>query len=588
MPWLVWTAPWALLGLVAVPVLVAIYWLRFRYRPVPVSTLLFWRDVPELREAGIRWERLHLPLLFFLELLVILLLVGAALGLHVLMPDRSRPLIVILDDSLSMQAGQPSARQQAEQALRELLRQHRFAAVRLLLAGPTPQWLGHAVQDVREVESLLRHWQCLEPTAALDRALATAREWGGREALLLVLTDAPPEVADAQASFQWWAFGSAQTNLAITHAVRTATPERDRMVLEVANFSTETQSTTLSLRWADNVLQSTPLTLLPGESQTLHYTVPAQASVIEASLPQDALEWDNRVWLVHHTKPTVRVHVEVSQARLRSALEKALQAAGQTVFDRSEPHVLITDNPARRPTETTWLVQLVLEKEGEAFTGPFLLDQQHPLCEGLSLLDVIWGSRRDRLEGIPIITVADIPLVTETVHGWERRHLRLRLIPELTTWPRSPDWPIFWANLVHWRRSEFPGPATVHARLGDVLRMRSGRHTDTSSGESFVRCRFPDGREERFVVRNRQAFVPLRQLGVHEILVGEQTWLVAVNMSNRAESDLRSRASGRWGQWHNEEILRQDYRDLTWVFLLAALAVLLLHGWLAHRSGSSS
>jgi hypothetical protein len=72
---LVWTTPWALAGLAAVPVLVAIYWLRFRYRLRPVSTLLFWRDIPELRDAGVRWQKLHLPWLFFLELLALVTIV---------------------------------------------------------------------------------------------------------------------------------------------------------------------------------------------------------------------------------------------------------------------------------------------------------------------------------------------------------------------------------------------------------------------------------------------------------------------------------------------------------------------------------
>lgn len=584
---LLWTTPWAFAGLVAIPALLAIYWLRFRYRPQPVSSLLFWRDIPESRDAGIRWQKLQLPLLFFLELLAMLALVGAALGLRVLLPERSRPLIVILDDSLSMQAGRPSARERAERELRDLLRHRRFASVRLLLAGPTPQWLGQAVTNLGELEPMLALWRCRQPSAAIGRALSTAREWGGREALLLVLTDTPPKDPIEAGTLQWWAFGQAHANLAFVHAVRTAGSERDHVVLEIANFSEQAATVTLTLRLAGSVEQVNTITIQPGETQSLHYTVPPQIAVVEAILPEDALEADNQVWLVRHSPPPVHVAIEVGHAKLGPILEKALRAAGKTVFDSSQPDLLITDNPNRRASNQTWLVQLVLEKDGEAFTGPFLLDRRHPLCEGLSLQDVIWGARRELLEGTPLVTVGDVPLISEAVRGGNRRHLRIRLVPELTTWWRSPDWPIFWANLVYWRRSELPGPETAHGRLGEVLRVRAERIGSSSEGAdnpSSVQCRLPDGTEERHALQGGWAYIPLQHLGVHEIIAGEQRWPLAVNMVNRAESELRQCRSGRWGEWRDEEILRRDYRDISWGFLLVALAVLAFHGWLVWRT----
>ncbi|MCS7015502.1 MAG: BatA domain-containing protein [Gemmatales bacterium] len=585
MPWLVWTTPWALLGLAAIPALVAIYWLRLRYRPQPVSTLLFWRHIPEMRDAGARWRELQLPLLFFLELLVLLALVAAALGVHALLSDRARPLVVILDDSLSMQAGQPSAREEAEKALRQLLQHHSFSSLRFLLAGTTPQRLGHAFREVSELEGILSAWQCREPTAVLDRAIVAAREWAGADALLLVLTDEPPK-DDPGNSLQWWAFGSAQSNLAITHAVRTATAEGDRLVIEVANFSSQPQNASLILRLADTVLQTIPISLQPGETQTLHYTLSPQSELLEVLLPDDALLLDNHVWLMHTKQGPVCTHIEVAHPQLRTALEKALRATSLTVSDRAHPHLLITDRSDRRPNVTTWLVEMIVEREGEALTGPFLLDQQHPLCEGLSLRDVVWGAGRAPIEGIPIISVGSIPVLTETVRGWDRRHLRVRLVPELSTWPRSPDWPIFWANVVHWRRSHLPGPERVNARLGEVLRVRTTPLSASSSQntEDFVLCRLPTGVEEKFPVRQSEAFIPLRHLGAHEIVLAGQRWPVAVNMLHRSESDLRSRATGRWGHWVTDDVMRQDYRNLSSFFLLAALAVLLLHGWLVYRS----
>lgn len=620
MPPLVWTTPWALAGLAAIPALVAIYWLRFRYRPQPVSTLMFWRDIAEVRDAGIRWQKLQLPLLFFLELLAMLALVSAAGGLHVLLPEHTRPLVVILDDSLSMQAGQPSAREQAERELRELLRQRRFASVRLLLAGTTPQWLGEAVRDPHALDPMLAQWQCLQPAATLERALALAREYGGREALVLVLTDSAPVRPPEGGWLQWWAFGSANKNLAIVHALRTAGAERDRLVLEVANFASEPAPATLTMRSGQTILQTTSLSLEAGETQTLHYTVPSQAEVIEAVLAHgeltpttpggpggltpsaldDALALDNPVWLVRADTPAVRIRLDVAHAGLVSALEKALRAAGPVVFDDATPHLWITDSPSARPSGSSWLMQLLLEKDGEAFTGPYFLDRQHPLCEGLSLQDVVWGARREPIPGTPILSVGDVPLLTEILRGLNRRQFCLRVIPKLSNLTRTPDWPIFWANLVDWRRRELPGPDTVMARIGETVRVRCEitasrtergepspvQHAAPTPAVPVVTCRWPNGGERHYAVHQGVAWIELRQLGLHEIRFQQQRWTVAVNMLQRSESDLRKCSTGRFGQWVSEEILRRYYYDTGWAFLLLAIGLLLVHGWLVWRMES--
>ncbi|MEM7582312.1 MAG: BatA domain-containing protein [Acidobacteriota bacterium] len=49
--------PWAFVGLLALPALVAIYWLRQRSRRLVVSSLMLWRDQLPSRASGRRRER---------------------------------------------------------------------------------------------------------------------------------------------------------------------------------------------------------------------------------------------------------------------------------------------------------------------------------------------------------------------------------------------------------------------------------------------------------------------------------------------------------------------------------------------------
>ena len=102
--------PLALLGLAGVPALVVIYLMHNRFRRLPVSSLLLWQDQRRIRQGGSRVQRLRTPLLFFLELLVLLLLTAAAVGPRRLVQRAYRPLTVVVDDSASMSAASPRAR----------------------------------------------------------------------------------------------------------------------------------------------------------------------------------------------------------------------------------------------------------------------------------------------------------------------------------------------------------------------------------------------------------------------------------------------------------------------------------------------
>src|SRR5579863_9743571 len=98
------TYPLALLALASLPALAAIYILRNRFRRRQVSSLVLWRFQVQSKAGGVKIQRLQLPLLFFLELLALLLLVVAATGPQWKLPQSARPLIVVLDDSFAMRA----------------------------------------------------------------------------------------------------------------------------------------------------------------------------------------------------------------------------------------------------------------------------------------------------------------------------------------------------------------------------------------------------------------------------------------------------------------------------------------------------
>src|ERR1043166_4312997 len=135
------TYPLALAALASLPALAAIYILRHRFRRRRVASLMLWRFQVQSKEGGARVHRLQLPLLFFIELLALLLLVVAATGPHWKLPRSTRPLVIVLDDSFSMRAadGGVTARQRAREYLQQLYGFQPPPSTRLLLAGAEPR-----------------------------------------------------------------------------------------------------------------------------------------------------------------------------------------------------------------------------------------------------------------------------------------------------------------------------------------------------------------------------------------------------------------------------------------------------------------
>jgi hypothetical protein len=588
------THPLALAALaVGVPALVAIYWLRNRFRRRVVSSLMLWVDAREARAGGTRLHRLQTPLLFLLELAAILLLVFAAADPQVRATQGTRPLVVVLDDSFSMRAGgEDSPRGRALVALREELRARPPYSIRFVLAGERPQVLGEPVKTLREAERLLAGWTCGAPTSRLEQALTLAADVGGELALLLVVTDrAPAEGTVAERGrLCWWAFGKPLANVAFVNAARTAREEGERCLFEIANFADEESRTQLRIETADGgSIQRAELRLAPGETRRIVLPLKPGTPAVRAVLGDDALAIDNEVILQPAPRRALRVQLAVGDRGLRAPLEKAIRAARFATVTGRRPHLIFTDGTADPDAgEEAWPVFLVRENDALAYTGPFVMDRAHPLTDGLSLRGVIWAAGKGQaLEGAPVIMAGNVPLlsVRETlpVEGEERtegrQEARLRLRPDLSTLTQAPDWPALVWNLLAWRAAALPGLDRSNVRLGERVALTFATPVEK------VRVAVP-GRPPRDVpVKGKRLTLRADEPGTYEILDGAQRYAFSANVQHPDESDLRGCVGGQWGEWLDETTLRLEYRSVAWLLLLLALGVLALHWFLVARAG---
>jgi len=589
----VFTFPFAFIALLAVPALIAIYWLRNQARERRVSSLLLWLDERRMWEGGRRIHRLQTPLLFFLEMLAILSLVTAAAGPMMRAGESGRPLVVVLDDSFSMLAGANkggdagSARYRAIRAIESELKSNRYEPVRFALAGESPQLLGEAANNTDQAVKLLQNWRCGAPAAKLEEAIAFAFELGGPRARVLAVTDHAPQQELSDSRLQWWSFGSSQRNFAFVNATRTLRDDEDRILLEIANLSSSSGSTTLSVESSElNNPQSAivhkqwpqSIALGAGETRRVLLTLKPGAPALRARLSDDALLVDNEVTLAPEPGGNVSVDLRVRDAAMRALIEKAVSLSPNASLGASKPDLVITDeSDATIEGAEAWALQIISEKDAASFLGPFVIDRSHPLSEGLSLGGVVWGGGKSRqMAGTPVVNAGDVPLLTDLERAG-RHELRLRLRPDLSTLQESPNWPILIWNLINWRAQAAPGLRQTNLRLGGDATLT------VESGVESVSVVDPRRVARQLPVHDKTVLIKADTAGVYEISANQNKYLFAANALRREESDLTQAASGRWGNWANATALQWEYLSVAWALLLLALIALAVHAWLISR-----
>ncbi len=609
------TYPLAMLALAAVPALAAIYILRNRFRRRQVSSLLLWRFHVQSKSGGAKVHRLQLPLIFFLELLALLLLVVAATGPHWQLPQSTRPLIVVLDDSFSMRAVRDgvSAQTRAKIFLEKLFRHQPPPSTRLILAGAETRSLGSTAKSWREVDELLSQWKCWSPDGAIDSAITLATELGRQQANILVLTDhKPAEEKISNQRLEWHAFGLPLDNFAIVNASRTAFGEQDRCLLEVANFSSGPRSTKLMIgtpvsdparletqphRAGSETGVPTLITLGAHESQRLVFNIPSSAPSLRAVLEADSLAEDNEVQLLPPIRKHVRVQVALTNENLSALVSRTLDATGLRAAISDNPELVISESggvvgqasrlsssdtnaTGKMPVPLPWSLRWSSAGATNAYTGPFIVDNSHPLADGIALEGVVWAAAAvtNSPGEVPVILAGNTPLLTTREDALGRRHLTLNLNTGLSTLQNTPDWPILFWNILSWRIAEMPGLKESNTRLGAEVNLKT---TDEA-----VTVTQPDGVKKFFPKTGGELALETPVPGIYSVVVGQAsslsmtTNIFSVNAIAADESDLSACISSQWGRWGDDNERRMEDTSAVWIFGLLALGLLTTHLYL--------
>jgi Ca-activated chloride channel homolog len=317
------TTPLALLGLLFVPAVVAMYLLKLRREERVVPSTLLWQRLVADVEANAPWQRLRRSLLFLLQLLLVLIFVLLAARPFIERPaGLARDIVLVVDTSASMGATDltpdrlSAAKEAALNALRDLPAGGKVSVVE---AGRTARIVAAGSSDLGRIRLAI---ESIRPTTAagdLSDALELASELASQsgDAEVLIATDAaltsvPTTAVDAKVRVLRVGSERGSRNQAIVAlAVRTAPSGVTRSVfVSMANLDVEGAMRRLEV-WGDGLLLEARDVRMGAQQRAdviiddvelgvgvVEVRLVAGEGSSDAATPPDQLAADDRAWAI--------------------------------------------------------------------------------------------------------------------------------------------------------------------------------------------------------------------------------------------------------------------------------------------------
>lgn len=577
--------PWGLLGLLAIPAIIAIHLFRRRFHPRPVTGLFLYGPTVRTVAAGRKRQQLLWRTSLLMELLAALALTWYLSDPHLDERQQSRHVVVVLDSRWRVAAN--TAVGSVDAALRALTAQ-RIAAlhpedrVTLVTSGAAPVVTSGPAARPAEALAKLDAWRPQQPWHDLEGALTLGRSLADQGATVLLVSDRPPQTAIPGIALL--TAGQALATVGVADARWYDDADGRRVVARIlAQGAAATRR--LELRLGERVVSAQDLRLVDGVPTTVVFPLPSDIvdTVSVALLGEDPLPTDDFIPLIPPPPSVVLARLaDDPQAPLTKHLRRALGVV---------PGVRIVEDPltaahlhlgnAGTPRAGTWSLRFVAG-EAKPVLGPFLTRRGHPVLGGIDFTGVLWTG------GLPAPTAAwDASALMEaggTILVSEERQGRDRILTlhaDLATsgLTNHPAWPSLIANLVAARRATLPGVRQPNLLPGQeqLVTLPVGRNS--------LRVIDPDGRESRLNADgDGTVLVPgLLRHGLHRLLLDDETAVwghLNILPCDARQADLRhAETTSRDATTDGRGLVERKRPMLAHLLPIIAAALVALAGW---------
>lgn len=496
---------------VGASVVVLVYMLRLRRRPVRVSSTLLWARAADEMEGNVPWRAARPGLLMILQLLGVLLL-AAALARPVTGGGvgRTGALTLVIDTGASMgsvvDASGATRLDRAKERARALVKGAGGdgSPIRVVRGGASAS-LVHSGASWREAARLIDELTVEDAPGDLDAALTLAREGAGGDgeaSTVLVLSDrgvkpgasvigVDPESSDRDAvtirNAGIVALGAQRDNV---------DPSLVRFFARLGGRSGTEFGGVVRLFVGDEEIASRAVSLEPESDGVLGGDVSLSARVDEAAVVRvtldgrDALASDNDAWVEIPAPDPVRTLVVAPDAAADALLLDALRAVTRGVVEavgEGEQGLagsfdwVVFDRVV--PGETPRASSVVFAGAGDAGKAPRRLvtwDRSDPLMRDLELSPLVFVGGAAAPEGARVVARTREDAVIWWGADAGVRHVRVAFALEDSNFGVLVSFPIFLANTLE---TLVPGVrgSGVTRRVGARVTVRGGDGARVSS-----------------------------------------------------------------------------------------------------------
>ena len=581
---------------------VALYVLKIRLRRVPVSTLIFWRQVFEEKKPRSLWQRLRHWVSLLLQLAFLTLLV-LALGdpLFRWQQARARRIVLVLDNSASMNAADAGATRldAAKAEARRVVDGLRLGDELAMVSGGTPPQVFCGLTDHQR--TLREAIDAVPPTDAptqVTEAVALARRLlsdPDKTRKLVVLSDGCFPGADAlakQPDVEFTAFGSKVANVGITRLQARRSlldPLGYEILAEVRNASDSPVVCRLEVDLNEDPVDVVPLSLKPGEAVTQVFEkTSADGGTLRARISRvDALSADNQAFALLPRRDRQPLALMTAGDLFLEKVFEAMPLVDLAVVKTPPEQPLpsppklpagvaltpITVYHRRTPAELPPGPVVIIEpvdsspfwQVGETLLNPVVAkqDKDSPLMAHVRLDRVLMPEARK----LAPVGPAKVQVLAESGAGdplflvidrgeGKGKIVVLTVNLDKSDLPLQTAFPILMTNTLGWFAG---GKGELREALGtgaaaEIVLPAEALKAGPDGARPALRLRSPDGRERALHVAagaTRAIVGPLDKAGIWTVLAGPSTGKVdenvktrlvmelACNLASPAESDLR-------------------------------------------------
>jgi hypothetical protein len=404
-------APIGLLGLLGIPVLIALYAIQDRHKREKVATLFLIEVISEDTSTARRIDYVRLPLSFWLQLLAIFLSTILLAKLYYTQFEQFERVLVLVDGSASMAAFKvriPGALEQIEERL--------SGANRLewtIVTSDIPHRILYQGTQRSEANETLTGFHPESSGHSLNRALEIARQSASHTQISAVITDHKDPALNSSIII---GIGENRGTVGFSGGNVHTEGRQLRGELLIKNYSQEQQTRRLFTTQGNKALLDEVITLAPNEIRRLSRRLNATDGDISLRLEPDDFPFDDFLPMVIPSIKTIKWQLKDGQ-ELFSHIYRLMSRFPNIVEVSEHPGLEVSAVRQSALSETTsalaqiqWLVSDNNPEKSQILRANGAVAVNHPLVRSLRFAPLL----------VPLTTTT-IP-ATDEVLVWLNNH----------------------------------------------------------------------------------------------------------------------------------------------------------------------